>query len=220
MIATPTDYLALIEAMPEDTVTILNHVDWDDFDSLVYELEGRRDVRLSYYRGKMMLMTSSAEHEQPAHALPYLIFVLAQECGMNYLSCGSSTLRKSTVASGTEPDDCYYFHNFQAIAGKKWLDLDVDPPPDLVVEVDITSPSLNKFPIYAAFGVPELWRHDGERMFFYRLIDGDYEEIAQSDLFPFLTPEAVTIHLQLGITEGIIVMANSFKDWVKAQRQA
>jgi Uma2 family endonuclease len=218
MLATAVDYRAFIEAMPDDTVSILSNVSWQEYESLVEGLEGRRDIRLTYDRGRMMIMTISAEHELPAKTLPHLIFVLAQECGLNFLSFGSTTLRKRDVASGTEPDDCYYFQHYQAIARKKWIDLTIDPPPDLVLEVDITHPSLDKFPIYAAFGVPELWLHDDKQMHFFHLKEKRYVECSHSLLFPFLTPEAIPEHLQMGLNEGIIEMVNSFRTWVVSQR--
>lgn len=219
MLATAVDYRAFIEAMPADAVSILNHVAWQEYDALVEGLEGRCDVRLSYDHGKMMIMTISAEHELPAKILPHLIFVLAQVCGMNFLSFGSTTLRKRDVASGTEPDDCYYFQNYQALARKKWIDLTVDPPPNLVLEVDITHPSLDKFPIYASFGVPEIWRYDGSQMQFFQLVGPGYVECSHSVHFPFLTPEVIAVHIQLGLAEGLIEMVNSFRNWVSAHHQ-
>jgi len=218
MIATSTDYRALIEALPAGAVVTLPGVDWEEYEALLHEFDGQGDIRLTYDSGRLEIMTISPEHEQPTRLLPHLILILAQECNLNFLSCGSSTLRKQHKAKGTEPDDCYYFRDFKRIAGKKALDLSVDPPPDLAFEVDITHGSISKFPIYAAIGVPELWRHDGEQMNFYRLAGDGYVEIGQSDLFPFLAPEVLLAFLQRGEAEGTVVMANEFRDWVKTHK--
>jgi Uma2 family endonuclease len=218
MIPALTDYLTLIQALPPGAVLTLSHVDWDEYDALLHELDEQPYYRLTYDNGRLEIMTISAEHERPARLLPSLILVLAEECNLNYLSYGSTTLRKKKKAKGTEADDCYYFKDFKKISGKKTLDLSVDPPPDLALEVDITHGSINKFPIYASLGVPELRRHDGERMRFYRLVGEDYVEISHSDLFPFLTPDVVLTFLQRGEVEGTVVMVKEFRDWVKAHK--
>lgn len=218
MVPTGTDYLTLIEAMPPGTVVTFSDVRWDEYDELLHELDGQRFYRLTYDDGRLEVMTVSSEHEFPANLLPHLILVLAEGLDLNYLSCGSSTLRVKKKAKGTDPDDCFYFKEFKKIAGKKRLDLAVDPPPDLALEIDITSGSLSKFPIYAALGVPELWRHDGKRMIFYRLVGDEYVEIEHSDLFPFLTPGVVLEFLEQGEAEGTVVMVKEFRKWVRANK--
>ncbi|MGH9767373.1 MAG: Uma2 family endonuclease [Blastocatellia bacterium] len=218
MVPKRIDYLTAIEAMPPGAVLTLDHVSWEEYDELLEELDERPFYRLTYDNGRLEVMTVSAEHEIPAGLIPHLILVLAEELNLNFLSLRSTTLRKRKKAKGKDPDDCYYFKEFKKISGKKRLDLSVDPPPDLALEVDITHGSLNKFPIYAAVGVPELWRHDGKKMEFYRLIERGYVEIDHSDLFPFLAPDVVLAFLQRGETEGAIVMVKEFRKWVKASK--
>ncbi len=218
MVPKRIDYLAAIEAMPPGAVLTLDHVSWDEYDELLEELDEQPSYRLAYDNGRLEIMTVSAEHEGPAKLIPSLILILAEELNLNYLSRGSTTLRKRKKAIGKDPDDCYYFKDFKKIAGKKRLDLSVDPPPDLALEVDITHGSLSKFPIYAGVEVPELWRHDGKKMIFYRLFENGYIEIPHSDLFPFLTPDVVLTFLQRGEAEGAIVMVKEFREWVKANK--
>lgn len=215
MVPTATDYQTLIDVMPAGAVTIVNGVDWEEYEELIDELTGRADVRLSYDNGRLEIMTLSPRHEKPAKLLPHLILVLAQACQLNFLSIGSSTLRKKRNAKGAEPDDCYYFTNFKQIAGKDEIDLSIDPPPDLAFEVDITHPSLDKFPIYAGLGVPELWRYDGQQASFFRLEGGQYVVLGHSDVFPFLTPEILQEYLWLGEAEGAVTMVAEFSEWVK-----
>ena len=218
MIATSTDYLTMIEMMPPGTVLTFSEISWDEYEELLEDLADQPYYRLTYDNGRLEIMTLSSEHEGPAHLLPHLIAVIAEECDLDFLSRGSTTLRKKKKAKGTDPDDCYYFKEYKKISGKKRLDLSVDPPPDLAIEIDITSGSIPKFPIYAALGVPELWRHDGHQMHFYRLEEEDYYEIEASDLFPFLTPDVVLTFLEEGEEEGTIAMVKKFRRWVQAHK--
>jgi Uma2 family endonuclease len=218
MVPTGTDYLTLIEAMPPGTVVTFSDVSWDEYDELLRELDEQPYYRLTYDDGRLEVMTLSPEHESPAALLPHLILVIVEACNLDFLSLRSTTLRKKRKSKGTDPDDCFYFKEFKKIAGKKRLDLSVDPPPDLALEVDITSGSISKFPIYAAVGVPELWRHDGKKMIFYRLNGDEYAEISHSDLFPFLTPDVVLKFLEKGEAEGTLAMVREFRKWVSAHK--
>jgi Uma2 family endonuclease len=220
MINAGIDYLTLIEALPPGAVLTLNNVAWEEYDALLHELIEQTHLRLTYDQGTLEIMTLSPEHERISDFFPHLILVLAQACRLNFIGCRSTTFRKQQKAKGTEPDDCYYFRDFKRIAGKKTIDLSVDPPPDLVFEVDISHQSISKFPIYASIGVPELWRYAGEKMRFYRLAGEDYVEITRSDLFPFLTPETLRTFLQRGEAEGTVVMVNEFSKWVRKHKAA
>lgn len=219
MIATATDYKALIEMMPSGTVTILPDIDWEEYEELLEDLGEASHLRLTYDNGRLQLMSVSPEHEGISSLFAPLIFVLAEELELNYLSRGSTTFKQRSKKKGTEPDDCYYFENFKRISGKKRIDLNVDPPPDLAIEVDITHPSLKKFSIYAAIGVPELWVHEGNEMRFYILNFDEYVESATSQLFPFLTSQTILSFLQKGEEEGAMAMGREFRKWVKAQKE-
>ena len=218
MIATETDYQTLFAMLPPDAVVTLYNISWEEYEAFLNEFDEQPHVRLSYDNGRLDLMTVSLEHEKIKALLPHIILMLALELNLNFLGAGSSTLRKKQQAKGTDPDDCYYFKNYQQISGKKRLDLSVDPPPDLAIEVDITNRSIHKFPIYAALEVPELWRHNGEEVFFYELVDEDYLEVSHSRLFPFLTPAVLLDFLQRGEAQGVVVMANEFRQWVQANK--
>ena len=215
---TDTDYVTLIDAMPPGAVLTLQSVGWDEYEDLLRQLEERPGIRLTYDHGRLQIMTLSREHEGIAGLFPHLILVLAEKCGLNCFSLKSITLRKRKKSRGLEPDDCFYFRNFIKICGKKTLDLSIDPPPELAIEVDVTSGSMSKFHSFAAIGVPELWRHDGEKVHFHRLAEEQYTEISHSDLFPFLTPEAVSKFLRKGEAEGAVPMVKTFRTWVRAHR--
>jgi Uma2 family endonuclease len=205
------------KAVPGSAI-LLENVSWDDYEGYLKEIGDDYHLRLSYDNGRLEIMSPAFEHENLAGAFPHLIFVLADECGMKCIGARSTTMRKKPKSKGLEPDDCYYFKNYQAILGKKKIDLLIDPPPDLALEIDITSPSLKKLGIYAAIGVPELWRYRKQCLQFFRLVNEDYVEISHSDLFPFLTPDVMVSYLRQGSLTDLVELANNFRTWVKENR--
>lgn len=221
--ASSPDLFALVEAFVENTppgsAMLLQNVSWEEYERYLRAVDRKIHVRLSYDEGRLEIMSLSPEHEIIGGLFPHLIFALALECGMKFLSLRSTTMRKRPKAKGLEPDDCYYFNNLDALRHLKRMDMEVTPPPDLALEIDITHPSLSKEPIYAALGVPELWRHTGQRMHFFRLAESGYEEIERSALFPFLTPEAVQHALLQGELTDVTTMTEEFRVWVRAHKQ-
>ncbi|NOT59977.1 MAG: Uma2 family endonuclease [Acidobacteria bacterium] len=215
MVAQAVDYLAMIRAMPPGTVAMLNYISWATYEALLKALDEQPRYRLSYDEGRLEIMTVSAEHEKPAGLLPHLILVLAEEMDVEFLSLWSTTMRKQKKAKGADPDDCYYFKNFKKVAQKKRIDLIVDPPPDLGIEIDVTNRSLSKFPIYAAIGVPEFWRYYRDQMWFYGLVESEYQPVTYSVRFPFFPPETVTVFLRKGALEGTVSMVKEFRKWAQ-----
>src|SRR5262249_43573693 len=155
----------------------LEDITWRQYEELLRQFDEKPGIRLTYDQGRLEIMTLTRQHEGLAGLFPPLVFALAEECNLNYFSLKSITLRERKKLRGLEPDDCFYFRNFPRIAGKKTLDLSVDPPPELAIEVDVTSGSMRKFHIFAAIGVPELWRHDGKKVHFYHLAGEEYVAI-------------------------------------------
>lgn len=149
---------------PAEQRVMLHNVSWETYARLVAERGDRRVPRFAYDRGELEIMSPSTEHESVAYFLGLLVALFAGETGVNAYGVGSTTFKREDLERGFEPDSCFYVQNEERIRGKSRIDLDVDPPPDLVIEVDITSPSLAKLPIYARIGVREIWRHDGERV--------------------------------------------------------
>lgn len=216
------DYLAFVESFIDNTEPgssmLLQDVSWDEYDRYLQAVDEKRHARFSYDEGRLEIRSLSFERGIIVGLFPALIFVLADECGMNFRGAGSTTLRLQAKAKGTNPDDSYYFQNLSALRGLKQLDLTKTPPPDLVLEIDLANPSLDKLPIYAALGVPELWLHTGMRLQFFRLTDGAYVEISYSDLFPFLPTEVLLHHFQQGELTDTIAAAESFRTWIKDNR--
>jgi Uma2 family endonuclease len=167
---------------------LLRNIGWETYERLLYERGDSRVPRLAYDRGDLEIMSPSSEHESVA----YFVALLAEEMRVNAYGVGSTTYRRGDIGRGFEPDGSFYIRNEERIRGKPRIDLSVDPPPDLVIEVDITSPSLDKFPIYARLGVHEVWRYDGERMTILVLEGSDYAKTAESIVLPPVTSKVLT----------------------------
>lgn len=217
MIVVSTDYLSLIRALPPGATTILRNVPWEEYEALLDKITDEPQIHISYDDGVLQIMTVSYDHEEVLAVLRKLVGALEDTLRIPIQSYGSATHKAQQQRKATEPDDCFYIQNAPQIIGKK-IDLTIDPPPDLALEVDFSSPSLSKFPIYAALGVPELWRYKNDAVKFYRLIEGEYEENDYSLAFPFLASETLTHFLLLGITDGQTAAKWAFADWIKANQ--
>ncbi|MGH9940902.1 MAG: Uma2 family endonuclease [Pyrinomonadaceae bacterium] len=127
-----------------------------------------------------------------------------------------TTYRRRKKLKGAEPDTSFYVQNAACMIGRQTLDLEVDPPPDTVVEIDTTNESLSEFPIYAALSVPEIWLYDGNKMLFYQLANQQYAEVPHSLAFPLLAAEALTEFLERNRTEGQTAALRAFRQWAQA----
>jgi Uma2 family endonuclease len=132
---------------------------------------------------------------------------------VNAYGVGSTTDRRGDIGRGFEPDASFYIRNEERIRGKPGIDLSVDPPPDLVIEVDITSPSLDKFLIYARLGVHEVWRYDGERMTILVLEGSDYAETAESIVLPPGTRNVLTDFVEKSTSMKRTAWLKEVREW-------
>ena len=165
-------------------------------------------------------MSPSFQHEKFIAFISGVGRVLAEEMDLTVEAAGATTYKQESLLKGSEGDESFYVQNATAIIGKRQIDLDIDPPPDVVVEVDITNESLSKFPIYAAFLVPEIWRYDGEQARIYHLVNQTYVERDESLSFPVLTAQAMTEFLEQSKTQGQTAGLAAFRQWVRAAIQA
>jgi Uma2 family endonuclease len=143
---------------------LLHDISWSTYESLLRDHPDAASPRLTYDRGDLLIMVSSPEHEEINRTLSLLVELLAEEFEVESRAFGSTTYKRKVLHRGFEPDSCFYFKKEARMRGKKSLDLTRDPPPDLVVEIDITSPSINQLPLFAEFGIPEVWRFHGQEM--------------------------------------------------------
>ena len=149
-------------AMPEQHF-VLTGVNWQGYESLL-EAIGEQRVFITYDRGKVELMSPSWEHDNRAETIGQLVRIIAEELDIAIKGGGSTTFRREDVDRGLEADKCFYIRHERRVRGKKKIDLSVDPPPDLCIEVEISRRLLGRVSIYAELGVPELWRDDGKEL--------------------------------------------------------
>lgn len=200
----------------------LSGVDWRTYSRLVRAFAERHDVRLTYDRGELEIMSPSLEHDDDGRVLGAFVFALADELGLPLKYGGSTTLRRRLRRRGIEADECFWIANAPQMAGRRRLDLRTDPPPDLAIEVDVTHSSLNRLAIYAALGVPEVWRLDGDTLTFYGLGAGPaYQTAAASQSFPLVTPADLVSFLQLARQAAdVIQVVGQFRAWIRQRRAA
>ncbi len=177
---------------PAEQRVVLHNVRWETYERLLAEHADSSAPRFTYDRGELEIMSPSPEHERVNRRLAQLVLALTEEMGVEAEDLGSTTFRREDLKRGFEPDSCFYIENEGLIYGKDRVDLSVDPPPDLVIEIDITSPSISKLPIYAQMGVPEVWRYDGEHLTMWKLEGSRYTEITESLALPSLTNAVVS----------------------------
>jgi Uma2 family endonuclease len=177
--------------LPEQKV-VLKNVSWETYQRLLTERQESCGTRFTYDQGRLEIMVVSQRHEELNRALAMLVEVVVEEMGIDIRDPGSTTFQREDLDRGFEPDSCFYIRSAELINGVDQVDLTVDPPPDLVIEIDITSHSLNKLSIFAALGVPEVWRYDGARLRLLKLDAGEYVEVEESAALSGVTAEALT----------------------------
>jgi len=215
-----SDYLEAIEHLPDGAMLRLEDISWEEYEQLLDQLAEWRGMRVSYDRGRVEIMSPSFQHEKFIAFISGVGRILAEEMDLTVEAAGATTYKQESLLKGSEGDESFYVQNATAIIGKGQIDLDIDPPPDVVVEVDITNESLSKFPIYAAFLVPEIWRYDGKQARIYHLINQTYVERDASLSFPLLTAQAMTEFLERTKTQGQTAALAAFRQWVRAAIQA
>ena len=186
--------MAAILTPPEQVTqrVILDNITWETYQRLMDERGERNQPRYAYDRGTLEIMVTSYEHENLTHDLATLVEVIAEEMELDIVGAGSTTFQREDLAQGFEPDASFYLRHAAAIRGHKQIDLHTDPPPELVIEIDITHPSLNKFPIFAGLGIPEVWRYHRQALTIFKLEGGNYSAQTASELFPGVTGEDLT----------------------------
>jgi Uma2 family endonuclease len=163
-------------------------------------------------------MSPLPEHGRFAEVVQDIAREITRELGVKLEACGSMTIRSAWQAQGAEPDTCFYIQNAARIIGKRSLDFNTDPPPDIVVEIDVTNASQSKFPIYAALGVPEIWRYDGSQAYFYHLADAQYLEMSHSQAFPFLSSTVLAQFIEQSKTEGQDAALDAARAWARVNK--
>lgn len=163
-------------------------------------------------------MVPLPEHEYFKTSISNLIQDLAEELGIEYECFGSTTWKKQEKMAGAEPDECFYIQSLPAILGRLDIDLNQDPPPDLVLEVDITSKSLNRLQIYSSLGVPEVRRYDQGQLWLYHLVNDEYVETESSLAFPEFPVKRISDFVKQNPATGRTALRRRFREWVRSYK--
>lgn len=195
---------------------LLKDIDWSTFESLLEELGDERAARISYSGGMLEIMTPLAIHESDKELIGDLVKIILEEMDLEFWALGSTTLKNANMAQAVEPDQCFYIAHESAIRKKERIDLTVDPPPDLAIEIDITARS--RFDNYEKLGVPEVWRYDGKNLEIDVLQEGRYVIAESSRLFPHLPLRAIIpATLAQSQETGRNAAMRQFRAWVRTQ---
>ncbi len=194
---------------------VLHDIDWEGYQSLL-KILGDRPVRVTYDRGTLELMTPLPIHERYKSLFGRLIETLTEELDLDLYSFGSTTLGREVLDRGLEPDECFYISNARKIRDSKNIDLEFDPPPDLAIEIDITSNSGRRLSIYSALKIPEVWQFDGEILTVLRLQDdGSYRISERSEELPFLPMPDIAAFIRDYQPGTDTQWAKAFRRWVR-----
>lgn len=209
--------LAMLTTTPTPGIIQLRGIRWHTYEALQADLDrSDRGLRLTYYQGDLEIMAPSPEHELYKRTAGRLIETIAEELEIDYLPLGSTTLKQPERIGG-EPDECFYIQNLAAIRGKKRIDLEVDPPPDLVVEIDITHSSQTRLAMYAELGVPEVWQYRPGEFKIYCLYQGSYLISDRSQIFPTFPVADLYQFLDRAFESSYPELIREFRSWVKRQ---
>ena len=209
----------LMLALRADRVVTFSGVTWDDYERLL-ELRAaadRRGPRIWYDRGSIELMSTGNIHETWKSILRALLERYAEEAGSRFVCCGSTTVARQELDRGFEPDECYYVQSVDRVLPLRPLDFATDPPPDLAIEIESSRTAIDKLGVYAAFGVPEVWRYNGEALTVLLLQkDRAYQPVPASLAFPNLPLAELVAHLKLAGTTDQGTLVRQFRDRVRA----
>ncbi|WP_298919686.1 Uma2 family endonuclease [uncultured Nostoc sp.] len=193
---------------------LLQDISWQQLENILEEMGEKRAARISYSHGWLEIMVPLPEHEKDKEYIGELVRVLLDKLQIDFEPFGSTTLKNERMRQAVEPDTSFYIRNQAAIIGKNRIDLNIDPPPDLAIEIDITSRT--RFENYEILGVPELWRHTQQGLEIYLLKEEKYIKSEFSPNFPDIPiVELVNEYVQQCLTIGRSQAMRNFRDWVK-----
>lgn len=205
--------LKKINILPGERV-LLTDISWQEYEQILEELGERRSAKLSYSNGMLEIMAPLFIHENTTGLIGDFVKVLLDELELDYELSRSTTFKDRQMNQGVEPDDSFYIKNCLKIRGKERIDLTIDPPPDLAIEIDITSRT--QLDNYQILGVPELWRYNGKRLQINLLQNDKYVESQKSSIFPdFDLVNKIPQLLEQSKQIGSAKILKEFRAWVK-----
>lgn len=203
----------------EGSYLVLYNISWETYEQLLEVFAEHSTPRMTYYKGTLELMTPLPEHERTSWTLGRLLVVLSEELGIEILGLRTTTWRLKPKAVGKEADECFYIQNESLMRGKLKIDLAVDPPPDLAVEIDTTYSSIDKMAVYAELKVPEVWRWRNGKLIINILTDTGYVESETSLAFGSFPVRELSRFVRLDSDKGENARMREFRAWVRSQLQ-
>jgi Uma2 family endonuclease len=201
-------------SIPVGQRIILTDVSWSTFETILQELGEKRISRIAYVQNQLEIRMPLPEHEFDKEIIGDMVKILLEELAIDRECYGSTTFKRQDMAAGIEPDNCFYIQNYRLMIGKRRLNLMVDPPPDLAIEVDVTSKT--QLSAYAALGVPELWQFSQGQLRVNVLQAGDYVEVSSSPTFSdFPIVEAISQFIEMSLVQGSSAALRAFRNWVR-----
>ncbi|NEO99794.1 MAG: Uma2 family endonuclease [Symploca sp. SIO2E9] len=192
---------------------IFHNLNWQAYQQIMQALGESRCAHLIYDRGTLEITMPLEEHEFYSELIGRFIYFLVSETGRTIKTMGSTTLNREDLDRGAEPDKAYYIQNQAQVVGKT-IDLKQDPPPDLVVEVDITHTNIDKLALYAHMGIPEFWRYDGQIWYIYQLSGDCYQEVDVSPTFTFV-PKTKLYEFLAEAQKDEIKAEQTLRQWIR-----
>ena len=183
---------------PTDQRVIMTGVSWQTYERLLADFSDSHAARMAFDQGTLEIMAPSFAHERPLHLIVQIIEIIAEVRNMDMVSAGSTTFKREDLGRGFEPDASFYIQHAGDVRSHAAIDVASDLPPDLVIEIDITHPSLEKLPIYAAIGIPEVWRYAEQRSTIYRHHADGYAVEDSSTALPGVTSHQLTQLVAMG----------------------
>lgn len=213
------EIVASAEHLPAGAMLVVHEVTWDEYEGVLGGLQHRRSLRISYDSGRLEIVSVSPGHGLYQSLIGDLVVVFCEVFRLRSEKMGPVTWKRRNLLKGTEPDVSLYVRNSKKIIGKD-IDIETDPPPDIVVEVDLTRDSSTRSPILAALGVPEVWQYDGKACRFYALTKGKYLDVPVSGLLPHLTAKMIADAVELSKTEGQDEARKAFRRRLRALKKS
>ena len=194
---------------------VLHGISWQTYERLLEDLADCSAPHLTYDQGELEIMSPTALHNRVNRAIEALVTLTSLEIEVEVLSLGSTTFKREDIERGFEPDSCFYAKNESRIREKREIDLRFDPPPDLVVEIDVTSSAIDKLALFAEFGVPEVWRYKDGQFDILELFSGSYRSVETSFVLPFITAQILTDLVAQSLTLTPLEWKKKVRDWAR-----
>ena len=198
-----------------DNKIVIYDVSWETYERLLSDLSDRSSPRLTYDRGRLEIMSPTEEHEELNRSLAALVEAVAEELEIDIRSLGSTTFRRQDLERGFEPNSCFYVQSLSRLESNRRVDLELDPPPDIVIEIDSSHSSMEKLALYREMGVPEVWRHDGDSVTIHVLQERGYETAETSRAFPIVSATKLTELLETRRTQKRYEWLQSIREWAR-----